>query len=233
LAPGVTEYSLPAGCYTGQIGKADDAPPAGFFARLWHNFVKYVLAALDPPPQLGGDGMYSFVFETQDAAGNISKETVHSVEIDTVGPIAPDDITIITDPRPSSGRNYTASTLNQIDWQTNSNWPLYMAICLGCEFASADPQVFWDPAGPEAGWRYCSQLPSISNGTMSCTFNCFIVPESSHACFNVHFDNNPGVGHNGELTVPFGNVFKDFAGNPATGSSTLDIYNEPPVIILK
>ena len=172
----------------------------------------------------------------QDAAGNISKETIHSVEIDTMG--SDEGIQVITDPReddfPLLGiRNYTASEVTKFNWQTNSNWPLYMAICLGCEFASADPQVFWDPAGPEAGWRYCSQLPSISNGTMSCTFNCFIVPESSHACFNVHFDNNPGVGHNGELTVPFGNVFKDFAGNPATGSSTLDIYNEPPVIILK
>jgi len=233
LAPGVTEYSLPAGCYTGQIGKADDAPPAGFFARLWHNFVKYVLAALDPPPQLGGDGMYSFVFETQDAAGNISKETVHSVEIDTVGPIAPDDITIITDPRPSSGRNYTASTLNQIDWVTNSNWPLYMANCIGCEFASApnppDPLLYWQPQGGILQEYNCSELPA----NMHCSFSCFIVPQSEYACFNVHFDDNPGVGHNGKLTVDFANVFKDAAGNLGSGDSDLNISNQPPVIILK
>ena len=68
---------------------------------------------------------------------------------------------------------------------------------------------------------------------MYCTYNCLDgIPDPLNACLNVYFNNWSNFGHNGKLTVPFGNVFKDFAGNPATGSSTLDIYNEPPTITI-
>ena len=179
------------------------------------------------------DAKLERVLATQDAAGNTSTETVHSVEIDTYGPSVGNEITIITDPRSSGGRSYTATTENQIDWVTNSNWPRYSANCFNCEFTDPDPLIRWQRAGDPSQDYKCSELPDISNGTMYCTYNCLDgIPDSLNACLNVYFDNWPNQGHNGELTVPFGNVFKDFAGNPATGSSTLDIYNEPPVITI-
>ena len=181
-----------------------------------------------------GDGNYTFSLQTRDYAGNVSGVTQRVVAIDTQGPTAGNEITIITDPRSSGGRIYTASTENQIDWVTNSNWPRYSANCFNCEFASMNPQVIWQPSGPNPPTSYlCSQLPGISEGTMYCTYNCLDgIPDPLKACLNVYFDNNPGVGHNGVLTVPLSNVFKDTAGNPAQGTSTLDVFNQPPVITI-
>jgi len=89
--------------------------------------------------------------------------------------------------------------------------------------------LYWQPQGGILQEYNCSELPA----NMHCSFSCFIVPQSEYACFNVHFDDNPGVGHNGKLTVDFANVFKDAAGNLGSGDSDLNISNQPPVIILK
>lgn len=238
LAPGSTDIDLPLGCYQGQIGKLDK--PAGFFAGLWEKVVSYVLAAQWPPPQSGGDGIYSFLFETQDAAGNISTSTRHTVEIDTT-PLSLADLYINVDPRPDAypllgSRNYTATASGDppASWETNSNWPLVELNCATCSFVTTDPTITWDPQGiapPQT--RLCSQI-AVLYPNMQCTTICG--PADPYAaCFKVYFNNNPGVGHNGTLTLPIVNIFKDEAGNPAQSGEQVivNIDNQPPAINVK
>ena len=180
-----------------------------------------------------GDGTYAFSLEAVDAAGNISAPTYYTVNIDTVGPSVGNGISVGVDPRTPTGRSYTVSGENTLNPATNSNLPVLTITCA----AGASPSVNCQPARIDQDPPLIWITPTGTHIDFSCNNN-IILGQLHMTCeytdsqtLQIGFESNP-QGHNGNLQIDLSQVFKDLAGNPATGNLDFDINNLPPVIVI-